>query len=242
MAAEDFDLPGLADYLHLDRALVAKLAERGELPSRRVAGEWRFSPAEITRWLEIRIGASADAELKRVEGALNRSAPADEDGEEFSVHALLVRDAIEIPLAARTRNSAIESMVELAGRTGWLWDEAKMAAAVRDREEMQPTALENGVALLHPRRPLASILERPFLALGKVDRGIPFGGSKGVLTDIFFLILSTDDRGHLRALARLSRLIGAAGFLSELRAAANASDVLELIDRHEGGLSGVGER
>ncbi len=33
-----------------------------------------------------------------------------------------------------------------------------MAEAVRSREQMQPTALENGVALLHPRRPMAKIL------------------------------------------------------------------------------------
>ena len=50
-----------------------------------------------------------------------------------------------------------------------------MADAVRAREDMMPTALDIGVALLHPRRPLASILDRPLLALGRTDRGIPFG-------------------------------------------------------------------
>ena len=60
--------------------------------------------------------------------------------------------AIEIPLSARTRNSVITSMVDVAARTGWLWDPGKMAEAVRSREDMFPTALETGVALLHPRR------------------------------------------------------------------------------------------
>ena len=61
-------------------------------------------------------------------------------------------------------------MVEQAARTGWLWDVAKMAEAVRAREDLLPTALENGVALLHPRRPLANIIDRPFLALGRTSR------------------------------------------------------------------------
>jgi PTS system nitrogen regulatory IIA component len=106
-----------------------------------------------------------------------------------------------------------------------------MIEAVKAREEMHPTALENGVALLHPRRPMPSILGEAFLAFGRTPRGIPFGGS--VLTDLFFLICSLDDRGHLSVLARLSRLISDPNFLSELRAAMDAHAVHEVIERVE---------
>ena len=44
-------------------------------------------------------------------------------------------------------------MVQLAAETGWLWDPRAMADAVRSREEMHSTALENGVALLTPGGP-----------------------------------------------------------------------------------------
>ena len=113
-----------------------------------------------------------------------------------------------VPLNARTRTSVIDKMVQLAAATGWLWDPDKMAEAVAAREHLHSTALDNGVALLHPRRPQPNILAQPFLAFGRTHRGIPFGDARGRLTDVFFLILSTDDRGHLRTLARLSRLIG----------------------------------
>jgi PTS system nitrogen regulatory IIA component len=180
--------------------------------------------------LETRIGLGAEEELHKLEGAIGgRSDAADA----WSVAGLLPAGAIDVALPARTRNSVLEAMVDLAARTGWLWDPAKMVESVRNREEMHPTALENGVALLHPRRPLPQILEQPFLALGRTDRGVPFGGSRGVLTDLFFLICSADDTGHLRALARLSRLIGAAGFLEELRAAPDARQVHELIAARE---------
>jgi PTS system nitrogen regulatory IIA component len=146
---------------------------------------------------------------------------------------LMPPEAIDVGLEARTRNSAIESMVELAARTGWLWDPARMRDEVRKREDMHPTALENGVALLHPRRPLRDILDRSFVALGRTDKGIPFGGSRGVLTDVFFLIGSSDDRSHLRALARISRLINIPGFVDELRGTADAAAVRELVARRE---------
>jgi PTS system nitrogen regulatory IIA component len=92
-----------------------------------------------------------------------------------------------------------------------------MADAVRTREELHPTALDNGVALLHPRRPMASILAEPLIALGRTYQGIPFGGRGGQLTDVFFLICSVTDSGHLRALARLSRLIADPTFIATLR-------------------------
>ena len=106
-----------------------------------------------------------------------------------------------------------------------------MTEAVRVREELHPTALDNGVALLHPRRPLASILAEPLLALGRTTQGIPFGGRGGALTDVFFLICSTEDRGHLRILARLSRLIGDSAFMTELRNQPEPAAVRQLI-RH----------
>ncbi|HUY91266.1 MAG TPA: PTS sugar transporter subunit IIA [Pirellulales bacterium] len=236
MAEEDFDIESLAAYLHLNPAQIGKLVERGKLPARRVAGEWRFSPAEVHLWLEERIGLSAEDELLRVEGFLQASA--ESAGEEYaSIVVQLPQEAIAVPLAARTRNSVIHSMVELAALTGWLWDPHKMAEAVGSREEMHPTALESGVALLHPRRPMPSILGQAFLAFGRTDKGVPFGGSRGVLTDLFFLICSVDDRGHLQTLARLSRLIATPDFLARLRAAPDARAVRETIEQAEQALA-----
>jgi len=232
MPDEDFDIESLASYLHLDAGQIARLAERGKLPARRVSGAWRFAAAEIHHWLEERIGLSDAVELERVEAALDRSAPADADPL-ISIGDSLPLSAIEIPLAARTRNSVITSIVDVAARTGWLWEPAKMAEAVRNREDLYPTALETGVALLHPRRPLTGMLDRAFLAFGRTERGIPFASRRGLLTDLFFLILSTDDRGHLRTLARLGRLLAVPTLLPALRSAATAAEIHDVIVTHE---------
>jgi PTS system nitrogen regulatory IIA component len=150
---------------------------------------------------------------------------------------MLPLEAIAISLAARTRGSVITSMVELAAQTGWLWDTAKMAEAVRAREDMLPTALENGVALLHPRRPLANLLGQAFLAFGRTPRGLPFGAPRGALTDLYFLICSVNDRGHLRVLARLSRLLSDESLLEELRHTPDATGARQAIADREDKLS-----
>jgi PTS system nitrogen regulatory IIA component len=231
MAQDDFDIERLASYLHMMPSAVVKLAERGKLPGRRVGGEWRFSAAEIHHWLEDRIGLSDESGLVEMEGALDRSADV-AAVKEVSVAELLRPDAVEVPLAARTRGSVIARMTELAARTHILWDPEKMAEAVRAREEMHSTALDNGVALLHPRRPMPAILSEAVLALGITPGGIPFG-SRGSLTDIFFLICSTSDHEHLRILARLSRVINDQDFLSAMRSVDNPTALHELIRQRD---------
>jgi len=234
VAEEDFDVAALAAYMHMLPAQIIKLAERGKLPARRVGGDWRFSRPEVHHWLEDRIGLSDDSELAELETSLERADKLSEG--DISIATLLPIEAVAVPLAARTRGSVISGMAELAANTGMLWDAAKMAEAVTAREAMHPTALDIGVALLHPRRPQASILGEAVLALGITGQGIPFGGTSG-LTDTFFLICSTNDNEHLRILARLSRMITDADWLSALREASDAKAAHDLISQRESELS-----
>jgi PTS system nitrogen regulatory IIA component len=215
----------LAAYLHITPDRVLKLATQGKLPGRRLGGSWRFSEAEIHHWLEERIGASDEEQLQHVEAALHR---AGRDQSSWSIASLLPPERIAVPLSVRTRGSAIRDMCELATEGGLLWDASTMAQAVLAREELHPTALDNGVALLHPRRPQSSVLADSVIALGICSQPIVFA-STGHLTDIFFLICSYDDAIHLRILARLSRMISSGEFLDRLRAAQTPREAHEAI-------------
>ena len=239
MPHTDLNLKQLSRYLHLPDVQVRKLVDKGAIPSRRVNGELVFSRDEVHRWLEQRIGISNEEELVRVEEALEKSDPPEMAEEEFCLASLIPDGAVALPLAAKTRDSVIRSMVQLGGNTGLLWDTDVMSEAVKAREELHTTALDNGVALLHPRRPMPNILGDTFLTLGIVPSGVPFGGISG-LTDVFFLICSMDDRIHLRILTRLSRILTYPDFLRRLRDSSAEPEVRELISEVEGAISSVG--
>jgi PTS system nitrogen regulatory IIA component len=98
--------------------------------------------------------------------------------------------------------------------------------------------MPNGVALMHPRRPLSNILGEPVMSLGVSNQGIPFGGRRG-LTHVFFLICSTDDRGHLHTLARLTRLFQDDEFVPKLRDVDDAVAAKEIFDQTESDLEDV---
>lgn len=228
MAEENFDIDSLATYLHLTPDQVRKMADRGKLPGRRINDQWRFSRAEIHHWFENKIGVSDDTELKQVEQLLHTRAKR-EQKELINISEILEESLIAFPLLARTKSRVIEGICSFAADAGKLWDPNKMKEAIRAREDLHPTALDNGVAMLHPRRPMPNVMEESFLALGVTSSGIPFGGPRGSLTDMFFLICSANESEHLRILARLSRLVGQTELLSKIRQAENASDVHQLI-------------
>jgi PTS system nitrogen regulatory IIA component len=252
MAEEDFDVSSLAAFLHLTPDQVRKMADRGKLPGRRVGGKWRFSRAEIHGWFENRIGVSDAQELSQVEKVLewqNRNGQnqrgqnqngQNQDGHNDDIHipTLLSSTTTFVPFLARTKSSVIEKICELSSQSGALWEPAKMADAIRSREELHPTALENGVALLHPRRPLPSIMGEPFLSLGITSSGIPFGGPRGCLTDVFFLIGSVNESQHLRVLARLSRLIHHGDLLDNLRTSDSPGSAWQAIEDADNELEG----
>ncbi len=238
MSSKDFDLDQLASYLHLTPEQVSKMAVRGKIPGRRVNNEWRFSESEIHHWLEEQIGVGDADDLERVEKILERNWDTTIDDRTMLWEFMTV-DAISVPLDARTRGSVIREMSQLASRTGLLWDADQMAEAVQAREALHPTALENGVALLHPRRPQTSILSDTLVALGISIQPIPFGNVTGHRTDVFFLICSTDDQVHLRVLARLARLVSDEVFLTMLRSATSAAEAFEIIRTAEYELTGL---
>jgi excisionase family DNA binding protein len=50
-AADVLTLAGVAELLRAAEAEVEALAEAGELPGRRIGGEWRFAREAVLRWL-----------------------------------------------------------------------------------------------------------------------------------------------------------------------------------------------
>jgi PTS system nitrogen regulatory IIA component len=224
MNHEVMDLEQLAHYLQRDVREVSKLANRGHLPGRKVSGEWRFSLAEINHWLETQLHGYSEQQLT----ALERRG-AHPEKEEPLISLLLTEATLSVPFAAATRTSALRELVNLAEQSGNVYDPQAILEAVRQREEMASTALESGVAIPHPRRPMPAALGEPVMAYGRSYSGLAFGAGRGLLTDIFFLVCSRDDRTHLQVLARLSRLLLRPGFLDELRSKDTAADTWQFI-------------
>jgi PTS system nitrogen regulatory IIA component len=231
MGNEMMDLEQVADYLKRDQREVTKLANRGHLPGRKVGGEWRFAKAEINYWIETQLPAYTAEQLHALE---TRDVPG--QGQEPLLTSLLAKESVAVPLLSATRASALKELVRLAEKSWQVYDPEAILEAIRQREEMGTTALENGVALPHPRRPMPTALGESLIAYGRTASGIPFGADRGGLTDIFFLVCCRDESTHLRTLTRLSRLLLRPGFINALRVAETPEATWNLIEAAESDL------
>jgi PTS system nitrogen regulatory IIA component len=225
MSRDFMTIDELMTQLGRERREVERMVSRGRIPGRRVAGEWRFNRLEITQWLETEIREFDDEDLARVEQTqqsidLNPKSP---------ISQLISLETVEVPLDAGTKPSVLQALVEVAGRTWQVLEPAAVLEAVKQREAVMSTGFDNGVAIPHPRNPLPEALSVSVVAFGRTSSGIPFGGPKRSLTDLFFLVLARDSTTHLQILARIGRMMQLPDFVPSLRAAETSVAAYELI-------------
>jgi PTS system nitrogen regulatory IIA component len=224
MTLEDF-----AKHVGMDARDVRRLADRGKLPAQKVAGVWRFNRARVTEWLQQEMPSLDHDRLIEIEQAMGvrRSM-----GDNMAVTSLLGLEGIDVMFAANTKASVLRELVNLAERTGLLYDPKGLLEALQERESLCSTALPNGVALPHPRQPMPYVSAEPLICVARPTRGIGFGSADGKLTRLFFLLCCHDDRHHLRVLARLVRLLDEQ-VVSGIMEAETRGDVLHLLIEQE---------
>jgi PTS system nitrogen regulatory IIA component len=221
----------VAKLLGSDVHRVERMAKRGEIPCRKVGGQFRFNRAEITEWLQREMGGMSHNHLAEVDAGITTQRQTPED--EAIITPLLRLEAVSTNLGSRTKNSTLRELVALAEKTGLVLDLHTLRDAVIHREQLCSTAIERGIAIPHPRRPLPEATAGPILVVAKTSQGIAFGAPDGRLTTLFFLTASQDDRHHLHILARLCRMLRDEKFVARLEAAESPGEMIDLMKQRE---------
>lgn len=101
-----------------------------------------------------------------------------------------------------------------------------------ERERLMTTAVGNGIALPHPRRPLVAdpADERVFVCF--LDKPVNFESLDGKPVYALFVLLSADSQTHLRTLSQLSYLFQQEEFRSFLRKKPDTEELIVAIQRY----------
>jgi len=107
-------------------------------------------------------------------------------------------------------------------------DEPELLERLLAREAQQSTGIGDGLALPHA---MVQGLERTLLVVGRASEGLDFAALDSQPVDLFFLLLSPPNAAdqHLRALARVARIIGAEDMLQRLRSAEGADELFRML-------------
>ena len=121
---------------------------------------------------------------------------------------------------ARCKKQALEALAEFAA--GMIdGDASALLSALQERERLGSTGMGGGVAIPHGR---VAGLSRIYGFLALLDEPIDFEAVDGEPVDIIFLLLTPDQFGaeHLKALARISRVLRDRSVCESLRGAQSA--------------------
>ena len=139
---------------------------------------------------------------------------------------LLSPDRVKVPLHGRTKDDLLRELVALVARTP---DDAReILAAVHDRERELSTGVGGGVAIPHAR---SSRVEQLVMAAGVAPSPVDYDALDGQPVELFFLLVGPDSAAgaHVRALARISRLLRREPLRASLRNASDAGAFLEVV-------------
>lgn len=132
----------------------------------------------------------------------------------------------------KTKEEAIDKMVELMGKSGRISDLEVYRKGVYEREEEGTTGIGEGIAIPHCK---SDVVKKAGLAAMVVDGGVDYDSLDGQKADLIFLIAApnTADNIHLDVLSRLSVMLMDEGFTAALRNAGNSKEFLDVIEQAE---------
>jgi PTS system nitrogen regulatory IIA component len=141
---------------------------------------------------------------------------------------ILSEDMVLPALAGANKAEIIEELAGVVSQHHPEIDRARLVQALEDRERLNSTALGEGVAIPHGKLPG---LKRVLAAFGRSPAGLDFSSLDGKLTHLFFLLVAPEDSAgaHLKALARISRLLKDKDFRDRLMVADGAADLYRII-------------
>ncbi len=130
-------------------------------------------------------------------------------------------EAVAPNLRVNSKKQALHEIATRAGRLTGL-GERTIFEALLQRERLGSTGIGEGLAIPHGKLPG---LTRLFGLVARLEKPIDFEALDGQPVDILFLLLAPEGAGadHLKALARVARVLRDPGTVDRIRAARDAA-------------------
>lgn len=154
--------------------------------------------------------------------------------ENMNIYEVLDKDAISIDLKAEEKDEVLTELIGLLVSSGSVRkeDRAEILKKVKEREALGSTGIGKGIAIPHAK---SAKLKKMGAAFGISKKGLDFRSLDGESTHIFFLLVDPGETPgpHLKALAKISRLLDDKFIRDKLRSASSAKDILKTIKEEE---------
>jgi nitrogen PTS system EIIA component len=145
----------------------------------------------------------------------------------MEIAQLLTPESVVVHLKATSKKQALQELAARAARLTGMRERA-IFETLLERERLGSTGVGHGVAIPHGKLAQLTRLHGVF---ARLDQPIDFESVDDLPVDLIFLLLAPESAGadHLKALARISRLLRDKALCEKLRGVDNADALYALL-------------
>jgi PTS system nitrogen regulatory IIA component len=131
-------------------------------------------------------------------------------------------------LVNREKNAVLQEMADGLAANHQSLDKNRVLEVLLERERISTTAIGEGVAIPHGKLPG---VERVLGIFARSPGGVDFASLDGGPTHLFFVLIAPENAAadHLKALARISRLLKDDGFRRRLMEGQTSQEIFAII-------------
>jgi len=152
----------------------------------------------------------------------------------MKIRDFLSVEAITVDMQGDDKKAVIKELVALLPRTKKVRekDTDKIVKILMDREDLGSTGIGQGIAIPHGKTDTITDIVAAF---GMSKKGVDFEALDGEPVNLIFLLVAPHDSAgaHLKALAKISRLLKDKFFRQALREAKTPEEVLKIIKEED---------
>jgi len=146
----------------------------------------------------------------------------------------LSKKALVMDIKATKKEEVIKELLDALINSGEVEKRSrnKLIDALMSRESLGSTAIGQGIAIPHAK---SDCVGKLLAAFGLSRKGVDFDSLDGEPAYIFFLLVAPQDSAgpHLKALARISRLLKDKYFRDNLRACVDDKAIIKIISQED---------
>ena len=145
---------------------------------------------------------------------------------------ILDKECIIPELRSRTKEEVLEELTGALLSCKANLDKEALVEVLLERERLGSTGIGDGIAIPHGK---VQDLDELVLSFGRSTQGIEFDSMDGRPTHLFFLLIAPENSAgiHLRALAKISRLLKSSPFRQRLLEAGTEEELFQVIQEED---------
>jgi len=150
----------------------------------------------------------------------------------MKIMEFLSKKAVTVNLKSTDKEGVIRELIDLLAKADEIKGKEDLVKALMTRESLGSTGIGQGIGIPHAKSTNAKNLVAAF---GLSQKGVNFDSLDGEPVYIFFLLIAPEESAgpHLKALARISRMLKDKYFRDMLKAAKDEKEILRIIQEED---------